>query len=95
MTHLARGDGLPPLPADINCGLQFREDRLDGKMVNVEDCRFTRGRLRDYNAWGIETRIQANHRLFGTDNRIDAGFRAHYESQRRLTQDGDYATARK
>lgn len=64
-------------------------------MVNVEDCRFTRGRLRDYNAWGIETRIQANHRLFGTDNRIDAGFRAHYESQRRLTQDGDYATARK
>lgn len=79
-------------PTDTNCGMAFREARLNGEAVDVEDCRFNRGRLRHYNAWGVESKFHADHDLFVIPSQLDLGFRAHYETQHRLTQDGTSPT---
>jgi Fe(3+) dicitrate transport protein len=81
-------------PTDTVCGLAFREARLEGQAVDIDDCRFTRGRLRHYNAWGVEPRLHARHGLFGVTSELDAGFRAHFEDQHRRTEDGNSPTAR-
>jgi len=81
-------------PTDTQCGLDFREARLDGRPIDVDSCNFTRGRMRQYYAWGVEPRLRVNHGLFGLSNEMDVGFRAHYEAQHRLTEDGNAARAR-
>ena len=81
-------------PTDTQCGLDFREDRLEGRPIDVNTCNFTRGRLRSYETWGIEPKLHANHTLFGVNSELDAGFRAHFESQYRKTEDGNAPKAR-
>ncbi|MCX7089495.1 MAG: TonB-dependent receptor [Methylococcales bacterium] len=81
-------------PTDTQCGTAFRDARLNGQAVNVDSCNFTRGRLRSYETWGIAPTLHAEHKLFGLSNQLDAGFRAHFESQYRKTEDGSSPTAR-
>jgi Fe(3+) dicitrate transport protein len=81
-------------PTDTQCGADFREARLNGEAVNINDCRFTRGRLRHYNAWGVEPRLSAKYEWFGLFNELDVGFRAHFETQHRRTEDGNTPAAR-
>jgi len=81
-------------PTDNQCGNAFREARLAGQAVNVDNCNFTRGRLRHYNAWGVEPRLHANHNWFGVASELDAGVRMHYENSARTTVDGNTSTAR-
>jgi Fe(3+) dicitrate transport protein len=81
-------------PTDNSCGNAFRENRLNGKAVNVDSCNFTRGRLRSYETWGVTPTLHAKHQLFGVTSELDAGFRAHFENQYRLTVDGNSPTAR-
>ncbi|NOT86183.1 MAG: TonB-dependent receptor [Methylococcaceae bacterium] len=81
-------------PTDTNCGNAFREQRLSGQAINVDGCNFTRGRLRDYETWGVTPTLHARHNLFGIPGELDAGFRAHVENQHRLTVDGNAPTAR-
>lgn len=86
-------------PTDTNCDTAggvpgYREQRLSGQAINVDACNFTRGRLRDYETWGVAPTLHANHNLFGVPSELDAGFRAHVESQHRLTVDGNTPTAR-
>jgi len=81
-------------PTDTQCGTAFRDARLAGQAVNVDSCNFTRGRLRQYDTWGVEPRLHANHTLFGVPSELDAGVRMHYENQHRVTLDGNTSTAR-
>lgn len=81
-------------PTDTQCGTAFREARLNGQAVDVDSCNFTRGRLRSYETWGIAPTLHAKHDLFGVTSELDAGFRAHFESQFRKTEDGDSSQAR-
>jgi len=81
-------------PTDTQCGTAFRDARLAGQAVNVDNCNFTRGRLRQYDTWGVEPRLHANHTLFGVPSELDAGVRMHYENQHRVTLDGSTSTAR-
>lgn len=76
-------------PTDTQCGIAFRNQRLNGQAINVDACNFTRGRIRSYETWGIAPTLHANHKLFGINNELDAGFRAHFESQYRTTLDGN------
>ncbi|QPK62598.1 TonB-dependent receptor [Methylomonas sp. LL1] len=89
-------------PSDLNncfagnnaANLAFREARLSGQAIDVDSCNFVRGRLREYETWGVAPTIHAKHDLFGVDNQLDAGFRAHVENQYRRTVDGGLPTAR-
>ncbi|MEQ1636606.1 MAG: TonB-dependent receptor [Methylococcales bacterium] len=86
-------------PTDTNCDTAggvpgYREQRLSGQVINVDSCNFTRGRLRDYDAWGVDSIFHAKHNAFGLPGEFDAGFRAHVESQYRTTVDGKSSTAR-
>ncbi len=81
-------------PTDNNCGSAFRERRLNGQAINVDNCNFTRGRLRTYETWGVAPTLHAKHKLFGVTSELEAGFRAHFENQHRLTIDGNSPTAR-
>jgi len=81
-------------PTDNNCGSAFRERRLNGQVINVDNCNFTRGRLRTYETWGVAPTLHAKHKWFGVASELDAGFRAHFENQYRLTVDGNSPTAR-
>ncbi|WP_275575213.1 TonB-dependent receptor family protein [Methylocucumis oryzae] len=85
-------------PTDLNCDnagyVGYREQRLNGEAINVDSCNFTRGRLRNYDTWGITPTLHASHQLFGIDSELDVGFRAHFESQYRTTVDGSTPTAR-
>jgi len=81
-------------PTDNNCGSAFRERRLNGQAINVDNCNFTRGRLRTYETWGVAPTLHAKHKLFGVASELEAGFRAHFENQHRLTIDGNSPTAR-
>ncbi|SJM92783.1 TonB-dependent receptor family protein [Crenothrix polyspora] len=80
--------------AGEQCGTAFRDARLAGQRVDVDTCNFTRGRLRDYETWGFTQNLHAKHQLFGIDSEFDAGYRAHFETQNRLTVDGNSPTAR-
>lgn len=86
-------------PTDTNCDVAggyvgYQEDRLSGRPVDNDNCNFNRGRLREYETWGIAPTLHARHDLFGVESQLDAGFRAHFESQHRRTVDGNSPTAR-
>ncbi len=85
-------------PTDLNCDnagyTGYRDLRLHGQAIDVDSCNFVRGRLRDYDTWGIAPTLHANHHLFGVDSELDMGFRAHFESQYRQTVDGNSPLAR-
>lgn len=79
---------------DTQCGTAFRENRLNGVAVDPATCNSVQGRLRDYYFWGIEPRIDIEHRLFGFDNVLKLAFRAHNEEQVRRQINGTSASAR-
>lgn len=85
---------LNPQPSDSDCGTAFRDARLNGQAIDVDSCNFTRGRLRNYETWGVAPTVHAEYTLGSINNTLDAGFRAHFESQYRQTQDGNSAVAR-
>lgn len=84
-------------PTDTNCDVAggvtgYREQRLSGQAIDVDSCNFTRGRLRSYETWGVVPTLHAKHHLFGVASELDAGFRAHFENQYRVTTDGNAPT---
>lgn len=86
-------------PTDTNCDVAggvagYREQRLSGQAIDVDNCNFTRGRLRSYETWGVAPTLHAKHNLFGVISELDAGFRAHFENQYRITADGNAPMAR-
>ncbi|MFM8395581.1 MAG: TonB-dependent receptor plug domain-containing protein, partial [Acidobacteriota bacterium] len=55
-----------------------------GGMANLLTTCGNEGRVRSYDNWGIESRMRANFRLFGTSHELDFGGRFHNEDQKRL-----------
>ncbi len=85
-------------PTDTDCddaGYQgYRDLRMNGQAIDVDQCHFTRGRLRDYETWGVAPTLHAQYAFLGVDSQLDAGFRAHIENQYRRTAKGITPTAR-
>ncbi len=52
------------------------------------------GRLRNYYTWGVDPRTRWNYSLFGVRSELDAGVRAHFETQERVQMNGNFPTAR-
>jgi Fe(3+) dicitrate transport protein len=69
-------------------------DPACGGMANLNTTCGNEGRLRDYYNWGLEPRLQADHKLFGVRSETDFGFRLHYERQNRRQMNGDKPWAR-
>jgi len=72
----------------------FQSDRAGGLAVNPDLCNSIQGRLRKYYTWGIEPRLRVNYGVFGIANEVDAGVRAHFETQDRRQLNGDAPFAR-
>jgi Fe(3+) dicitrate transport protein len=72
----------------------FQSDRAAGLAVNPDLCNSIQGRLRTYYSWGIEPRLRVNHGAFGIANELDAGVRAHFETQDRRQINGTSPFAR-
>lgn len=79
---------------ETQCGTAFRDARLAGAAVNVDGCNSVQGRLRQYYTWGVEPRLRIAHSAFGIQNELEAGVRAHYETQLRRQLNGTRPTAR-
>lgn len=52
------------------------------------------GRLRKYHFVGVEPRLHVSRPLFGLKTETDFGFRAHFETQQRRQENGDFPTSR-
>ncbi len=63
-------------------------DPACGGMANLNTTCGNQGRLRQYYVWGLEPRLQASHKIFGVKSEADIGFRAHFEIQDRMQQNG-------
>ena len=72
----------------------FAAARLAGSTVNPDACNSIQGRLRNYDTWGVEPRIKLAHTAFGVSSDLDAGVKAHYETQARIQMNGTSPTAR-
>jgi Fe(3+) dicitrate transport protein len=72
----------------------FQSDRAAGLAVNPDLCNSIQGRLREYYTWGIEPRLRVNYSAFGIANELDAGVRAHFETQDRRQLNGASPFAR-
>jgi Fe(3+) dicitrate transport protein len=81
-------------PTENQCGNAYVQNRLNGIPVDMDACAYDVGRLRQYETVGIAPTLHAKHDLFGIENQLDAGFRAHFESQYRRTIRGSSPTAR-
>ena len=68
---------------DTQCGTAFRDARLRGERVDFDACNSAQGRLRDYDTFGIEPRLRLGWTAFGLPSELNAGVRAHWESQER------------
>lgn len=79
---------------DAQCGASFTNARLAGQRVDVDNCNSVQGRLRNYDTWGIEPRLRLAHAAFGIDSELQAGVKAHYETQKRKQVNGASPTAR-
>ncbi len=79
---------------DSQCGAAFTIARSAGTAVNPDSCNSIQGRLRKYYTWGIESRLRVNHAAFGVANELDAGVRAHFETQDRRQLNGTSPSAR-
>lgn len=75
-------------------GRTFSEARQAGLAVDLDACNSVQGRLRDYYTWGVEPRLHAAYSFFGIPSELDLGFRAHYEEQVRVQENGASPTAR-
>lgn len=63
-------------------------DPACGGMENLNTTCGNEGRLRDYYTYGLEPRLKITHRLFGLQNETDFGFRVHFETQKRIQENG-------
>ena len=72
----------------------FSADRLAGSAVNPDACQSIQGRLREYETYGVEPRLQVPHDVLGAGSQLDVGVRAHFESQDRLQKYGTSPSAR-
>lgn len=69
--------------------------RTTGTPLDVDggSCNGIQGNLRDYYTYGFETRLFDRYQLFGLENELETGVRAHYEIQRREQKRGTLLTA--
>ncbi|MCX8048731.1 MAG: TonB-dependent receptor [Methylohalobius sp.] len=72
---------------DPDC-VNLRNLRLRGQRLDVNECDFTRGRLRKYETWGLTPVLRASYQFLGIGGEMETGFRAHFEDQERRTEDG-------
>ncbi|MEO5574366.1 MAG: TonB-dependent receptor [Gammaproteobacteria bacterium] len=79
---------------DTQCGAEFTAARLAGSSVNPDTCNSVQGRLRKYDTWGIEPRLKLSHNAFGVASELEAGFKAHFEEQKRKQVNGTSPSAR-
>lgn len=79
---------------DNQCGNSFVTNRQNGVAVNPGSCNSVQGRLRDYYSYGIDPKLHANYQAFGLNHELDMGFRAHFEEQYRIQENGNSPTAR-
>jgi Fe(3+) dicitrate transport protein len=70
-------------------------DPACGGMANLLTPCGNEGRLRDYDTYGIESRLAIDHGLFGFGGETEIGVRYHEERQRRRQWNGDTPTARR
>jgi Fe(3+) dicitrate transport protein len=69
-------------------------DPACGGMANLLTTCGNEGRLRDYDTWGVETRLTLDHDTLGFGGETEIGVRYHQERQRRQQLNGDTPTAR-
>lgn len=69
-------------------------DPACGGLANLLTTCGNEGRLRDYDTYGIETRLAVGHEIFGIGGETEIGLRYHEERQRRRQLNGDTPTAR-
>ena len=69
-------------------------DPACGGMANLLSTCGNEGRLRDYDTWGIESRLTLAHDGLGFGGETEIGVRWHQEWQRRRQWNGDTPTAR-
>lgn len=69
-------------------------DPACGGLANLQTTCGNEGRLRDYDTFGIESRLTIDHTLLGFGGATEIGVRAHQEYQRRRQWNGDTPTAR-
>ncbi len=65
-----------------------------GGMANLTTTCGNEGRLRDYNHFGVDSRLRFGHSLFGARSEAELGGRLHFEEQDRIQQNGDRPTSR-
>ncbi len=75
-------------------GTAFRDDRLAGRPVNVDNLNSVQGRLRKYTTWGVEPRLKFAHTALGVTSELQAGVKAHFENQNRKQINGASPAAR-
>ncbi|MBI5087272.1 MAG: TonB-dependent receptor plug domain-containing protein [Acidobacteria bacterium] len=63
-------------------------------MANLNTTCGNEGRLRRYYTWGVDPRVRWSYSLFGVRSELDAGLRAHFETQERVQMNGASPTAR-
>jgi Fe(3+) dicitrate transport protein len=76
---------------------QRPNDRLDpncGGMWNLDTTCGNEGRLRGYEAWGVESQLRFMYTWFGVRSETDLGVRGHWESQDRVQKNGDLPFSR-
>lgn len=69
-------------------------DPTCGGMANLLTTCGNEGRLRDYDTWGVESRLTVSHEALGFGGETEIGVRYHQERQRRQQVNGDTPTAR-
>ncbi|NWF85347.1 MAG: TonB-dependent receptor, partial [Bryobacteraceae bacterium] len=69
-------------------------DPVCGGMANLHTTCGNEGRLRSYSTWGVEPRLRRTARIFGIRAELDAGVRAHFETQDRLQMNGNTPLSR-
>lgn len=69
-------------------------DPACGGLANLQTTCGNEGRLRDYDTYGVETRLSVDHALLGFGGETEIGVRFHEERQTRRQLNGDTPNAR-
>ncbi len=68
---------------DGQCGGAFATARLAGQPVDPDTCNSIQGRLRSYYTYGVEPRLKLPWTILGLRSELEAGVKAHFETQDR------------
>jgi Fe(3+) dicitrate transport protein len=79
--------------SDGQIGAGAIDRRLAGEAIDPDTIRSIQGRLREYTTWGVEPRFKLANAV-GLRGELQAGVRAHFESQDRRQVNGTSSTAR-